>query len=122
MFKKLVVLLLFSLLTLSQHLNPRHGHFVGGYETLNPDASNSNEENEAISSIETFARSEFAKRNSEVKLGNLIKVERQLVAGFNYKMTFETESGNIQITVFDQSWTSTRKITSIETNDDITAQ
>jgi hypothetical protein len=51
------------------------------------------------------------------ELGDLVNVERQLVAGFNYLLTFATETGVVVITVFDQSWTQTRKVTSVEVKD-----
>jgi hypothetical protein len=43
-------------------------------------------------------------------------VKKQMVAGCNYKLTFQSHQGNVEIAVFDQSWTNTREILSIETS------
>ena len=41
----------------------------------------------------------------------LVKVETQLVAGVNYKMTFEVPSGETcTVVIFTQSWTNTREV------------
>jgi hypothetical protein len=45
--------------------------------------------------IEAFARENFAKTNSGEELGPIIGVNRQLVAGFNYKLTFESNTGTV---------------------------
>jgi hypothetical protein len=37
-----------------------------------------------------------------------------MVAGTNYKLTFQSHQGNVDIIVFDQPWTNTREILSIE--------
>jgi hypothetical protein len=83
---------------------------IGGYTAL---AENDIQDVEEFPSIEEFARSEFAKQNSGEFLGDLISVDRQLVAGFNYKMVFATQDDDVEIIVFDQSWTNTREVTSI---------
>lgn len=67
--------------------------------------------------IEIFAREGFANSNSGESLGPLISVRKQLVAGMNYKMTFASASGNVEIVVFDQPWTNTREIISLETSE-----
>lgn len=43
-----------------------------------------------------------------------MKVQRQVVAGLNYVLTFESETEVVVIKVFDQSWTQTREVTSVE--------
>lgn len=77
---------------------------------------NTNEANE-LAGIEAFARGEFAKSNANVQLGELVDVKRQVVAGMNYKMKFQTETGFVEITVFDQPWTSTRTVTDVSTTE-----
>jgi hypothetical protein len=44
----------------------------------------------------------------------LIALQTQVVAGVNYKMTFETEKGDYEIIVFCQPWTETYEVTSIK--------
>ena len=67
-----------------------------------------------LADIEKFARTEIDKANTGEVLGKLIDYKRQLVAGFNHKLTFETEKGTIEIVIFDQPWTNTREVTSID--------
>ena len=52
-----------------------------------------------------------------VKLHKIVKAERQVVAGTNYKLTIELASIDktdehqlCEVVVFDQSWTNTRKL------------
>jgi hypothetical protein len=107
--------LLLSFLVLSQNLVSEQGHLVGGLQKVKSSIISSKEESgDLIRSIENFARDEFAKSNSGQYLGPLVDVIRQLVAGFNYRLTFNSGSGQVLITVFDQPWTSTRQITSME--------
>ena len=72
------------------------------------------DEKKEFANLEEFARAEISKTNTAEVLGDLIEYKRQLVAGFNHKLTFETEKGTIEITIFDQPWTNTRQVTSIE--------
>lgn len=42
-----------------------------------------------------FARNAFAKSNEGEYIGPLLDVQRQLVAGFNYKLTFDSNMGKV---------------------------
>lgn len=62
---------------------------------------------------EAEARKEFALKEN-IELGNIVAVSQQVVAGMNFKMTFNTAAGNYAVTVFAQPWTDTYKVTHIE--------
>lgn len=106
MFKKLVVLSVLCLLVLAKHSEQQPKNLMGGYQTIDIEQQDNAESNE-LAGIEAFARAEFSKTNGG-ELGELVDVRRQLVAGLNYKLTFESESEVVVMTVFDQSWTQTR--------------
>lgn len=114
MFKKTVFFLLCTVLILSQNLRGNGEHLIGGYQPVNPKFKGTAEEMKDLADIEKFARTEIGKANTGEVLGELIDYKRQLVAGFNHKLTFETEKGTIEIVIFDQPWTNTRKVTSID--------
>ena len=78
---------------------------VGGYQDVDDSALTQLQNDENFNRAETLAREAFrAERNEE--LGELISVREQVVAGVNYKMTFESESGQkFQVVVFCQPWT-----------------
>jgi hypothetical protein len=59
-----------------------------------------------------LARQTYNSQNKD-KLGKLLSVSEQLVAGYNYKMTFETLKGREEIIVFAQSWTNTYQVISM---------
>ena len=82
--------------------------------TVEKTMTNRNKEMEGLREIEAFARNEFAKTNSGEYLGPLVDVQRQVVAGFNYKLTFESNSKRVDVFVFDQPSSSTREIINIE--------
>jgi hypothetical protein len=85
---------------------------MGGYQTVDIEQQD-NDVNSDLANVEGFARKEFEKTNGG-KLGDLVKVQTQVVAGINYLLTFESETEVVVMKVFDQSWTQTRKVTSVE--------
>ncbi len=45
-----------------------------------------------------------------------MKFTQQVVAGLNYKMVFTSPKGFVEVVVFDQPWTNTLEVKSIQTN------
>lgn len=72
------------------------------------------QQNDAMfSKVDKTARDAYhAKTNGE--LGNLISVAQQVVAGINYKLTYQTENGQYEVTVFAQPWTETYQATEMK--------
>lgn len=101
----LIILVLLALAFAEEglHDNPI---LIGGYAPFNQN------DLQEMNEIVDLARSEYLKQNGG-NLGDLVSVERQVVAGFNYKLLFESDQGSVEIIVFDQSWTHTREVTSI---------
>jgi hypothetical protein len=92
---------------------------VGGYR----DISSNDPDVLEIAEFATSALSQGANKASPFVLSKVVKAERQVVAGFNYRLQMElkdnadsTDSIVCNIVVFDQSWTSTRQITSSDCN------
>ena len=98
-------------LTLSQNLITDSPVLLGGYAGM---TSSDLKDDPIFQEIEDFARKEYSTRNNGLLLGQLKSADRQLVAGFNYKMVFDSAEGLIEVVVFDQSWTQTREVTSIK--------
>ena len=78
---------------------------LGGYNTL---SKQDLAENNELPQIEAFARNQYALKNNGVFLGELKSVRTQVVAGINYKLVFASDNGDVEIIVWDQSWTETR--------------
>jgi hypothetical protein len=57
--------------------------------------------NEKFSRAEKLAREACKGINSD-ELGKLKSVSKQIVAGVNYKMVFETQDGKCEVVVFTQ--------------------
>ena len=108
MLRVLLALLFLSTLIFAQSLRAEKDERLGGYQHVEKTMTNQNKEMEGLREIEAFARNEFAKSNSGEYLGPLVDVQRQVVAGFNYKLTFESNSRRVDVFVFDQPWSSTR--------------
>lgn len=85
---------------------------VGGYTEVHEDQLTSIRSEDGFIKSEEAARKKFAEEHSE-NLGQLVKVYQQVVAGMNYKMIFETNSGQVEIDVFAQPWTETYQVTSV---------
>ena len=86
---------------------------VGGFSEVHEDQLTSLRSDEGFVRSEEAARKHFAEQNSE-SLGQLVKVYQQVVAGMNYKMVFETNSGQVEIDVFAQPWTETYQVTGVQ--------
>jgi len=64
--------------------------------------------------IEKFAREQYSASNNGEKLGALVDISKQIVAGLNYSLTFDTSNGDtVTLIVFDQVWTQTTKVISV---------
>ncbi len=86
---------------------------VGGYTEIHQDQLASIRSEQSFIKSEEAARKKFADEHHE-NLGQLVKVYQQVVAGMNYKMVFETASGQVEIDVFSQPWTETYDVTAIQ--------
>jgi hypothetical protein len=49
-------------------------------------------------------------------LGSVIAVQQQMVAGINYKITFDSPEGKFDVVVFCQPWTNSIKVLDIKKN------
>lgn len=58
--------------------------------------------------IDSFVR----RSKPELRTARIVRVESQVVAGTNWRITYQTRTVRYEVVVFDQSWTRTRRITS----------
>ena len=65
--------------------------------------------------VEDAARSYYQSTNN-AGLGNILKVETQIVQGVNYKITFKTPSGPVQVTVWAEPWENNFQVTGVYKN------
>ena len=94
-------------------LKPEHGgHITGG--------DNSADVNDVrVKEMASFAIATVSKAMNSAKpltLVRIVSAERQVVAGFNYKMQLELKEGTknsfkCDVIFLDQGWTNTRKVT-----------
>lgn len=49
-------------------------------------------------------------------LGKIVKVETQVVQGINYKITYKTSTGPIQVVVWSKPWEETNKVMGVYRN------
>lgn len=49
-------------------------------------------------------------------LGKIVKVETQVVQGINYKITYKTPTGPIQVVVWSKPWEETNKVMGVYRN------
>lgn len=86
---------------------------VGGFRKAD-EATLANAKNDAmLTKAEQVARDYYRAQNNG-ELGALVELYEQVVAGINYKMIFQTETGQYEATVFAQPWTETYKVTSMK--------
>ncbi|KAK4023074.1 hypothetical protein OUZ56_008508 [Daphnia magna] len=90
---------------------------VGGFTTVSTNEPDVQE----IAEFATKAMSQGANREYPITLVKIVKAEKQVVAGYNYLLVLELKENPVNdavvvcdVTVFDQSWTSTRQITSFQ--------
>ena len=88
---------------------------VGGYSEVHQDQLSALRSDDGFLKSEEAARKAFAEKHTET-LGQLVKVYQQVVAGMNYKMVFETNSGQVEVDVFSQPWTETYEVIGIQRN------
>lgn len=89
----------------------RQSFVTGGFSPLSVDAPE-------VKEIADFATTAVAANTNSgpLKLVKIVKAASQVVAGQNYKLSLEFIGSNSEtlacdVTIFDQSWTSTRKLT-----------
>lgn len=63
--------------------------------------------------IINFARAEYEQYNYNNNISKVLSMQRQTVSGYNFKMYFSAQYGQIEIIVYDQPWSDTRQVTSI---------
>ncbi|XP_057377636.1 uncharacterized protein LOC130699316 [Daphnia carinata] len=92
---------------------------LGGFNAVSTDEPDVQE----MAEFATKAMSQGANREYPITLVKIVKAERQVVAGFNYILQLELKENPkndavvvCDVVVFDQSWTSTRQITSFQCN------
>ena len=97
---------------------------LGGYS----DAPPTEEDVLEIAQFATNALSQSANKASPFVLVQVVKAEKQVVSGLNYRLQMELKDNadsadviSCTVVVYDQSWTSTRQITSSECNPPIVA-
>lgn len=92
-----------------------------------PIETNSDRVNEmALFAVDEIREREQVNSPYELQLGSIDKAESQVVAGVNYRMTLNIqllncadgrcqniETRQCEVTVFDQAWTKTRKLTNV---------
>jgi len=83
---------------------------VGGYQEVSID-------DEQVKEMALFAATAVSSETNAgpLKLHKIVKAEKQVVAGANYKLTIEFASVDethqlCEVVIFDQSWTNTRKL------------
>lgn len=82
---------------------------VGGFKQVEASALLELQQDDSFASAENAARQAYrSERNAE--LGALVSVSEQVVSGMNYRMIFETEGGQFEVTVYVQPWTSTLEV------------
>lgn len=107
MFKKiflLTVLVVFCFATEEAIIDDLSAAKTGGYQTVKKEKLHEMLEDPTFHKAEKEARSHYLSYNG-ASLGQVINVETQVVAGINYKITFETRSGPTEIIVWVQPWT-----------------
>jgi fructose-specific phosphotransferase system component IIB len=65
--------------------------------------------------VEQEARKHFLQQNGQ-NLGEIVKIETQVVSGINYKITFRTSNGPVEVIVWSQPWTDTFQVMGVNTN------
>ena len=67
--------------------------------------------NDLPADIDQFARSQ----RPEISMAQVVQVQRQVVSGTNYRITYRTPKGETYLAVvYDQPWTKKRQLTSFE--------
>lgn len=108
MFKKLVLAAFIAAAVFAKRDNT-----AGGYSPVDISNLQNLQNDEIFAKAETLAEQAFQSQYNE-PLGKLVALSEQVVAGVNYKMTYETPSGEYEIIVFCQPWTNTYEVTSIK--------
>ncbi len=89
MIKTTFILLFLLTLTLNKYVVNHPPGFVGGYQPIDLDNANADQETyREFQSIVDFARTQYEQQAIAERLGKLVSASRQLVAGFNYKLVF----------------------------------
>jgi len=111
MLKQVLFVTFLIFCALSQNIQ---GGKIGGYSDVDPASINSLDELMELKRIELIARKAYSTQNNGEELLQLTRIQRQVVAGLNYRLDFDSENGDIvEIQIFDQSWTHTTEVKSI---------
>jgi hypothetical protein len=86
---------------------------AGGYSNVSLKDLTNLEQDEVFARAYKTARHGFMSQYN-AKIGKLVGLREQVVAGMNYQFTFETTEGEYVVTVFCQPWTDTYEVTSIQ--------
>lgn len=63
--------------------------------------------------IEKAAR-DFYSKHAGAELGDVVSIDKQVVSGINFKMTFKSSNqSNVVIVVYSQPWTKTIRVSSV---------
>lgn len=101
------LLLLIVLILIACSITP------GGFSPVDNSDLPSLANNDIYRTAEQEARQVFSEKHNS-QLGAVVAVQQQVVAGINYKITFESPEGLVDVTVFTQPWTNTVKVIDIQ--------
>lgn len=88
-------------------------HCIGGYCPVDPDEK-------SVKEMANFATTMLTRsmNSGPLQLAKVRFAERQVVAGFNYKLDLELDSNKgkvfCKVVIFDQAWTSTRELSQMQ--------
>ena len=86
---------------------------MGGFQEKDLSATRSPEEIQEEEETIRFAIA-YYERNFNEELGEVEKIETQVVSGINYKIYFRKGDKTVKITVWVQSWTDTMEVVNVE--------
>ena len=87
----------------------------GAYHTVDVEELQAMKKGGPFQEVERAARFFYQSKTSK-QLGDILALEKQVVSGMNFKITFAAEAGSsetVVITVFFQPWTKTIEILNI---------
>ena len=109
-----VVLLLVAAAASGVHSQQQHEHLpiLGGYSNVDVDTDIIKE----MASFATTTVSQAINSQEPLTVVRIVSAKSQVVAGVNYQMELELKEGEndaifCKVVVYDQSWTSTRRVT-----------
>lgn len=128
MTKKIIILLLIALVTFAQpHQRTARREegkvfsslmlqLSGGFHKSSDEETNQLKKAAPFLEVEKAAR-DFYSLHAGVTLGEVVGIEKQIVSGINFKITFsaapEVNDQTVEIIVYTQPWTKTVQVTSV---------